>query len=176
MADKWGPDFWILFHLISIKYPTNPDPIDKYKICNFIQSIPDTLPCSKCSSHFKKNLDMFPLKDEDISCKNKFVTWFVDFHNIVNEFLKKKTVTKVEAQKNIDYLLTLDYMTYLKKVLYHIEVELNNRKHKYSINQYKQISNFIDSAIYFSNKKFDNLDLNITHVGKIKKLIKDISK
>lgn len=174
MTEKWGPDFWAFFHHVSINYPTNPTETDKYKICCFIKSIPHILPCEICSSHFKQNFEKLPIDDTDISSRNKFVTWFVDFHNIVNKMLKKRIFSKFNAQVYIDSLQNTNYMVYFKKVLDHIDNKIKNNISSYKC---KEILNFIDASLYFSNKKFANINISntkITNKEDLQKLKKNI--
>jgi hypothetical protein len=157
MTEKWGPDFWGFFHHVSINYPSNPSQTDKEKICNLIKSIPYILPCEKCSIHFKENLNKFPIDDVDLSSKNNFVTWFVDFHNTVNKMLKKKIFTRIEAQNTIDSIPKINYMIRFKKVMDHIDGEI---KHNISFSKCKEILNFIDASLYFSGQEFKDIDIN----------------
>ena len=99
MTSKWGPDFWNLFHHITISYPHNPSSNDKLKVKNFINSIPKILPCSTCIRHFQRNLHKFPLEENDLKSRNDFLTWFINFHNVVNMSIGKRVVLKNEAQK-----------------------------------------------------------------------------
>ena len=171
MTEKWGPDFWGLLHFISIKYPNNPNETDKKKICNLIKAIPYVVPCAKCSKHFQNNLHKNPLDYSDISSKNKFVTWFVDLHNVVNKFLNKSIFSQKEAQEYIDFLSKENYFKYLKKVISYIESEVKNNMDLFKS---QNIINFIDSALHFNDNKYKIINLNFNDKKSFKKLKNEI--
>lgn len=173
MTQRWGPDFWTLFHLISINYPSNPSEKDKAFLLKLIDSIPYTLPCKVCSKHFKENLKKFPLTDKDISSKNNFVTWMVDMHNTVNIFLKKKILQKNEAQNKINSLLHINYLDHLKRIFNHIDEEIND---KISIEQCNEISQFIESILYFSGNNFNDINISFHDKHTFKNLKNNIFK
>jgi Erv1 / Alr family len=172
MTSRWGPDFWNLFHHISINYPHNPNPIDKLKIRNFLNCIPKILPCSACARHFQKNMLKLPLDENDIKSRNNFLTWFINFHNVVNMSLGKRVVLKNEAQKYIDNLSKASYIENFMKVLAYLESKIQRQLPR---SQCKEISNLIDTVLHFSGKKH-NINTTFYDHGGFRKIMSEIKK
>jgi hypothetical protein len=75
----WGPCFWKTIHTIAAAY----NPSKKNSFLLFINSLPDLLPCKKCSEHMRQNLRVFP-PNGFLSSREELFTWTYRFHDIVN--------------------------------------------------------------------------------------------
>jgi hypothetical protein len=98
----WGPALWFSFHLSASKYPESAGCIQRTQMKAIILGIPVLLACTACKEHahcyIKKTKDDNKL-DDIVSGQVKLFNWFVDFHNAVNERLKKRIITYEEASK-----------------------------------------------------------------------------
>lgn len=86
----WGPPAWIFLHSITFNYPVNPTNKEKQEHYNFFKNLENILPCDICKNHYRNNLKRFPLNDNILSNKNKFIKWLIDIHNTVNQLNGKK--------------------------------------------------------------------------------------
>ncbi len=91
--ESWGPGAWKFLTAIAFAYPENPSKEEQEATYQFFSALQHLLPCKKCKTHFKDNIDKIPL---DTSSKDSLTKWVVDFHNLVNESLGK---SKVEFDK-----------------------------------------------------------------------------
>lgn len=149
----WGPHFWIFFHLISLKYPKNPSDLDKLIAFELIHSIYYILPCKKCSHHFKKNIKEFPLNDDDISSQEKFIKWFINFHNIVNISLNKSIASKYDITSLSHY----NYFDCFQRVINYIEYDIED---DVKFSKCQGVKKFIKSALYFGGKNYENYKID----------------
>ncbi len=163
----WGPHFWMFFHLISTKYPEKPSESDKLMARDLIYSIPYILPCKICKNHFKENIEKFPLYDTNISSKDKFITWFIDFHNIVSESLNKSISTK----HNISSLNHNNYWDCFKRVLEYVEHDIGN---DIKFSKCQGVKKFIKVALYFGGKKYENVKIDFYNHETFKNVKKNI--
>ena len=111
----WGKHGWPFLHYITLSYPDNPDEATKQMFKDFFtQIIWKFLPCESCRVNYVKHLKHLPLTDDILSSRNKFIYWFVDIHNMVNEELGKRKISyaefnqiymenKVEEKKKTNY-------------------------------------------------------------------------
>jgi hypothetical protein len=90
--DVWGPHGWKFIHFISLGYPRKPTDDDKNNYKNFFNMIPNILPCSICSNHFKENLIKHPLTDDIMNDRIKLLNWSIDMHNEVNLITNKQII------------------------------------------------------------------------------------
>lgn len=148
---KWGGVYWEYIHLISFKYPDNPTENDITMAKKFINGISDIIPCDICANHFKTNLNKNKITDEILKSRMNFIKWTIDFHNVVNKMLNKKTYTFNESYKVIsdvnnkkNIINCLDEV--LKYVIYIIPYNIN----KININRDK-IIDFIKTSLYLCN-------------------------
>lgn len=149
----WGPHFWIFFHLITSKYPNNPSNLDKIMAFELINSIKHILPCKKCSRHYIENIKNFPLNDEDINSKCNFITWFINFHNIVNISLNKS----ISTINNINNFKHIDYWYQFKRVINYIEDDIDD---DINFTKCQGIKKFIKVGLYFGGKKYENYNID----------------
>ena len=87
----WGPHLWFILHSISFNYPLNPTFIDKLNYSSFINSLKYVLPCGICRDNYIINLKKYP---PDFSSRKNFVYWLIHLHNIINNKLGKKIVSR----------------------------------------------------------------------------------
>jgi hypothetical protein len=169
----WGPHFWNFFHLISLRYPEYPSIEDKDMMNELILSIPYILPCKVCREHFKGNIRQFPLEENDIISKESLITWFIDFHNIVNNSLKKQIISSPSAHKNILSLNHLSYWDCFEQIVDFIEYDIDEGVKN---SKCQGIKKFIKVALYFSNKniEYKNIKLDFYNHRTFKILKKNI--
>jgi hypothetical protein len=144
----WGPHFWEFFHLISLKYPNNPSDLDKLMAYELINSIYYILPCKMCRIHFKNNIKKFPLNDDDIMSRDKFIKWFINFHNVVNISLKKSS-----SNHDVSVLNHLDYFFCFQRVMNYIGNDIDN---DVKFSKCQGVKKFIKSALHFGGKNYEN--------------------
>jgi hypothetical protein len=95
--EVWGPHGWKFIHFITLGYPNNPTEQSKRKYFEFFNSLSNVIPCVICKSHFKQNLERFPLSDKVLSNKMEFINWGINIHNSVNQETGKKMSTHKEG-------------------------------------------------------------------------------
>lgn len=121
MTSLWGPKYWEFFHTVSAMYPEKPTNLDKRMALLFLKSIGDIIPCPKCANHYKQNLKKFPIKN-NLNSRDKFMRWFINFHNTVNKMLKKKIVPLNSALQRIEEFSK-------KNIINHIDIVLKYAMH-----------------------------------------------
>ena len=99
--DVWGPHGWKFIHFITLGYPTYPDNTHKVMYRLFFESLKDVIPCSMCGAHFKEHMKQFPLTDEILDNKMKFIEWGIKMHNLVNLIKNKKIYNLDDGYKSI---------------------------------------------------------------------------
>jgi hypothetical protein len=170
MTSLWGPKYWEFFHTVSAMYPEKPTKLDKKMALLFLKSIGDIIPCPKCANHYKQNLKKFPIKN-NLDSRDKFIKWFVNFHNKVNKMLKKKIIPLEIALKKIKQFSK-------KKIIDHINIVLKYAMHilpekrKVQKKRKESFQNFIKSTNHLTklkNKKFNFIFNNRTSYKKILK-------
>ena len=77
----WGPDAWRFLHTIAFNYPTEPTQEEKDNHYYFFSYIADILPCPKCRSHYKNNLETYPIQ---LDSNRELNDWLIKVHNSVN--------------------------------------------------------------------------------------------
>lgn len=97
----WGPHAWIFLHSITLNYPDKPNTNDIKDMKNFIDSLGNILPCSKCNNNFKDHLKVHPITEDILKSKNKFIKWMIDIHNSINKLNKKRILTYEEGLRDI---------------------------------------------------------------------------
>jgi hypothetical protein len=83
----WGPSGWRFLHLITFLYPEVPDTGDKILMQEFMNLLPDILPCKYCRASFNKyyaSLDLIP----HLESRELLVLWLYKMHNKVNKKLR----------------------------------------------------------------------------------------
>lgn len=147
----WGPHFWFILHLVSFNYPDNPSTPDKDNYKRFYESIGDILPCPLCKKHYKSHMSQFPI-GVHLDSRMDLITWVVQVHNFVNQYLGKPIYTVKQA---------LDTYANLDPVSPFIKVNLNAIKRKKMVKHYGKLYVLIFIAavilaftIYLHNKYY----------------------
>jgi len=110
-SNTWGPKGWFFLDSIILSYPLNPSFDDKKRFKEFFTLVKEMLPCAKCRQHYGDFVSKFPLNDEILSSKNKFINWFLKLHNNIRlNFQDKSEIT------------LKDYYTYYSK---YAELDIN---------------------------------------------------
>ena len=94
----WGPQAWSFIHYIALSYPDNPTEEDKNNYKDFYINLQNVLPCPKCASNYKDNLERIPIDTSLVGNKELF-KWTIDIHNMVNNELGKRKYTYEEVFK-----------------------------------------------------------------------------
>lgn len=109
---QWGKYGWKFYHYVALGYPNNPSKADKEYYRNFYENLQHILPCIFCKKHYKNNLMILPLKDNDLNSRESLFKWTVNQHNLTNKQLGKKPICYKKAlkcinEKNrvVDYIL-----------------------------------------------------------------------
>jgi len=100
--EVWGPHGWKFIHYVTLGYPENPTQIQKDKYQAFFILLKDVLPCALCANHYKENLQHYPLNDQILSSRDKFIKWGIDIHNNVNKSKKKPILDYTTAYNMIN--------------------------------------------------------------------------
>lgn len=87
----WGPSLWHYLHIMSFNYPIHPTLQDKQHYKNFINNLPNVLPCKYCRMNLKNNFKKNPIKMCHMKNRHTFSFFIYNLHEIVNKMLKKKS-------------------------------------------------------------------------------------
>ena len=96
--DIWGKCTWVLIHSIAVNYPNNPSPIEKETTKKFYTLLGEVLPCLYCRQHYQNNIKILPI---NVESKMQLLDWTINLHNMVNESLGKRVLSREEALKRI---------------------------------------------------------------------------
>ena len=109
----WGPSLWFLNHLGSIHAPEFIPSEKREKYWNFIDGLPEMLPCKKCSVHAREFVNKnAPLKNHICSTRDNLVRFFVHFHNSVNERTGKPKITTEEVYRMFSGPATIKHFSF----------------------------------------------------------------
>ena len=97
VPDHWGPYVWASIHLICIGAPEVLDASQQLHYKVFFNTLPYVIPCEKCSTHLKENLQKLPV-DDRLTGRADLFKWSVDLHNVVNEMLGKPVMSYKDAE------------------------------------------------------------------------------
>lgn len=96
---QWGPHLWMYMHYAAANYPMNPTTRDIEEMCEWLCTLPVTIPCDSCRKHFKQYIER---KKDQLPkiCSNRhsLFKFLVDIHNKVNERNKKPVLQYDEAK------------------------------------------------------------------------------
>jgi len=96
--EVWGPGLWFSLHNGALNYPTEPSPLWKERMKNFILGIPVMLPCEKCSLHASAYIEsQYTNLDEIVKNRDSIFAFFCNFHNLINERINKPTMSLKDA-------------------------------------------------------------------------------
>ena len=110
--EVWGPAFWFSLHNGAARYPINASPLWRRRMKSYIQGIPVMVPCEKCADHATAYIESRDDLDEVVKNKDSLFSFFVEFHNFVNERLGKKRIpmeTAIKMYKGTANVLTVSY-------------------------------------------------------------------
>ena len=99
----WGPGLWLTLHSITYNYPENPASTDVNHHRTFMTSLQHVIPCQGCREEYTKYISDSP---PNLSTKDNFIQWMVDFHNHTNERLHKRTWTRAQVDTLYDNIYT----------------------------------------------------------------------
>ena len=108
-TDEWGPSFWKLLHLISMKIGTSNNAVilaDEVRLFDqLILVLQKTLPCKECQQDYTTYYNQVkPPSLNNLSAENVRLTikqWLLALHNAVNTRLGKDiTITTIEEYDN----------------------------------------------------------------------------
>lgn len=93
----WGKYMWMSIHLIALGYPNNPTQEEKNAYHSYFSDLHKVIPCAACSNNYLQHISEMPLTDKVLSSRNNIFDWTVDLHNLVNNMLGKKVISKEHA-------------------------------------------------------------------------------
>ena len=94
--EEWGNATWYLFHTLAFKLKEEYNDIIP-ELCNHIVQICRHLPCPDCRSHATQTLAN--CRKGNIKSKENLIIFLLQFHNIVNQRLKKPLFSREEHDK-----------------------------------------------------------------------------
>lgn len=97
--EVWGPAFWFSLHNGAARYPINASPLWRQRMKSFIMGIPVMVPCEKCADHATAYIESRSDLDQVVKNRDSLFSFFVDFHNFVNERLGKDKIPMEAALK-----------------------------------------------------------------------------
>ena len=101
---SWGNTGWHFIHCVAYNYPRKPSKQDKKRYKTFFRTLSFVLPCSLCSTAFRKltNTESF---DKAFESRMTLTRWVYDSQNAVRTKLNKKiTMTFREVQQRYEAL------------------------------------------------------------------------
>ena len=109
---KWGPCFWKYYHIGALTYPIKPTLSEMNSMIVYIMSIPESLPCARCTEHAQKFIEeRVPFLYYIVSSRDSLFAFFVEFHNYVNKKQRKKLLTVEEAKRIWTDVLLVENIT-----------------------------------------------------------------
>ena len=94
----WGSCGWLFLHSVALNYPVNPTYNDKVHMKTYFEMVGKVLPCNTCKKHYEDNLKKLPIQ---LNSRKDLLNWTIDFHNLVNEIIGKKKISRKEALDKI---------------------------------------------------------------------------
>jgi hypothetical protein len=112
----WGPCVWYLFHTLAYKVvPENFAEI-KTELIQYIQRICANLPCPECTQHATEYMAKNSRVISQITTKEQFQYFLVDFHNSVNARKQKAKFTYEQADEKYKRAKTSDVVQYFFQI------------------------------------------------------------
>ena len=90
MNQTWGPIYWNFLHTMSFLYPDKPTNEIKKVHKDFLQNLPNLLPCNICKQHLLSIYKEYPITNQIFKNKDTFSFYIYQLHNRVNVELNKK--------------------------------------------------------------------------------------
>lgn len=95
----FGPPLWFSIHNFSAHYPIEPSDSCRRNAMSFIRTIPYLIPCKECFLHAQSYISKY--SDDDLieitKTRATLFEWSVNFHNFVNERLRKPNMSLNDA-------------------------------------------------------------------------------
>ena len=112
----WGPCVWYLFHTLAFKIvPENFAEI-KTELIQYIQRICANLPCPECTQHAIEYMAKNSRVISQITTKEQFQYFLIDFHNTVNARKQKPKFTYEQADEKYKRAKTSDVVQYFFQI------------------------------------------------------------
>ena len=112
----WGPCVWYLFHTLAFKaVPENFAEI-KSELIQYIQRICANLPCPECTQHATEYMAKHARVLNQITTKEQFHYFLIDFHNSVNSRKQKPSFTYEQADDKYKRAKTSDVVQYFFQI------------------------------------------------------------
>jgi hypothetical protein len=97
--EVFGPAMWFTLHTGAAYLPSVLSPISLSRIKASIDGIPEIVPCIPCSEHARAFIEFNRNKINNMKTGDDVFKFYVDFHNYVNEKLKKPLMNYEDAYK-----------------------------------------------------------------------------
>ncbi len=94
----FGPISWDLMLLTAMNFPEKPSEEQQEWMRLYLINFIKVLPCPQCAMHGYEYITKNP---PDVSSRDNLIRWNVDFHNVVNQRLKKPVFTVEEAVASV---------------------------------------------------------------------------
>lgn len=104
----WGPHAWFFLHTVTFSYSDNPTQTDRYEMKSFFNNFSNIIPCIVCKSHFKQNMEKYPIENF-LDSRDDLVNWLINLHNIVNIKLGKPIYNNLEIINQYNSIYTKKY-------------------------------------------------------------------
>ena len=124
MTEHWGRPLWYLIHTITYNYSKKPSEYEKYVYYKFFSYIPDLILCTYCKRHYYKFISRLDIKLH-INKKTDLINYFISLHNSINLRLKKKIISRTEANSLYKNCNTEYILKYIKTIFF-----MNKNKYK----------------------------------------------
>lgn len=125
MTKLWGPLGWMTLHSVSLIYPEEPSPADRFIATRFLDLFAETISCNQCKMHFKSMRTLYAASRPDyLNSRQNFALFVFRAHNTVNRRLDKpipstvaeclQTIRNATSQTSLAQFRT-SYMSYLTR-------------------------------------------------------------
>lgn len=102
LPSAWGPYVWGTIHMVCLGAPDVLTAEDASNYKAFISSLAPVIPCDICRDHISQNLGKPEVDPTKVfvegATREAVFEWSVNFHNVVNTMLNKKTMDLAEAK------------------------------------------------------------------------------
>lgn len=107
----WGPHYWNTLHFAAATYDRNPNKSVRTVMKDLIKSLPVILPCKDCQDNAMNFIQTADV-DKAVSSRKELFLFFFDFHNRVNQRLRKPLMNIQDALK-IYHIPKEEYTLYI---------------------------------------------------------------
>lgn len=94
-----GKSTWKFLHLLTAKFPNDPNEEQKQKLHTFFKLFSELYPCDECSYHFQQLIEKFP---PQTNSSNDASLWLCNMHNLVNQRLDKPIYDCSKLSNDLD--------------------------------------------------------------------------